>query len=270
MIKPKALRAFAVVLLAGVLIGAAADRVLTSTELRSLSPREANRQYQRDLLSILQPMNHYPTGMRRLMGDVWTHTRAVATDYETLCQRDMLLLYYEPDQRDGAYEEWTVKPAGISAERAYRFVAPPKPAHLEAIERDGYFRSAFDPKCRKADKPEGANEWYGWFEAASPEQAMDGGFALLAVQEWAKRPASQFGECIEDADPARCKVRVESALDLNMIGAVTACTPDKPGTICLELGKYGDLFTIRARQTGKPMTAQDVISVDPEVMIIVT
>ena len=63
---------------------------------------------------------------------------------------------------------------------------------------------------------------------------------------------------------------VESALDLNMIGAVKACTPDKPGTICLELGKYGDLFTIRARQTGKPMTAQDVISVDHEVMIIVT
>ena len=82
MIKLKALRAFAVVLLAGVLIGAAADRVLTSTELRSLSPREANRQYQRDLLSILQPMNHYPAGMRRLMGDVWAHTRAVATDYE--------------------------------------------------------------------------------------------------------------------------------------------------------------------------------------------
>lgn len=252
------------------LIGAAADRVLTSTELRSLSPREANRQYQRDLLSILQPMNHYPTGMRRLMGDVWTHTRAVATDYEPLCQRDMLLLYYEPDQRDGAYEEWTVKPAGISAERAYRFVAPPKPAHLEAIERDGYFRNAFDSKCRNADKSEGDNEWAGWFEAASTEQAMDSGFAMLALQEWSKRPASEFPSCKAEPDPAHCKALVQSALDLEMIGAVETCGAAKPDTICLRLGKWSDLFTVHARKTGKPMTADDIISVDHEIVIVVT
>ena len=271
MFKPKAFQLAALAMAAGVLIGAVADRAISRLDVRAMSEGEKNKQYRGDLLSILQPSKSlYSSKRPSLEGDAWVHTRASATQYKSLCQRDTLLLYYAPIEKIASYAEQRALPYKLQSQRSYRFVSPPKPEYVAATREDGYERSPFAPECRAADKYPETDEWHGWFEAPTEELAMEAGFALLALQEWTTRPASQFSDCTEDADPARCKALVKSALDLNIIGGVAACAPAKPGTICLQLGKYGDLFTIRARQTGKPMTAEDVISVDHEVMIIVT
>ncbi|WP_309623892.1 hypothetical protein [Novosphingobium sp.] len=264
-------KALGLVLVAGILIGAAADRAISRRDVQAMSAGAKNKQYRGDLLSILRPSTSLYTSQRRnLEGDAWVHTRASATQYQSLCQRDTVLLYYAPIEKGGRAEDRRSLPYKLESTRSYRFVSPPKPEYAAATGEDGYERSPFAPECRAADKFPENDEWYGWFEAPSEELAMDGGFAMLAIQEWAKQPANQFSDCITDGDPARCKTLVESALDMNMIGSVAACSPDKPGTICLQLGKYINLFTIRARQTGKPMTADDIISVDYESVIVVT
>lgn len=270
MIKPKAFQLVAVALAAGMLIGAAADRELSSAELRDLSPKAANRQFQRDLLSILRPMERYPRGMLRLMGDVGADTRAVATDYAPLCQRDTLSLVYEPSEREGAYEDWLVKPASLTAERTYRFIAAPKPGDIEAIDREDHVRLVFDRKCRAAEKPEGDGEWYGWFKADSPEEAMDGGFAMLAVQEWAARNGNRFSSCDSEANSQDCNEEAVSKLSLDNIRKVETCKPGAAQEICIQLGDYGMTYTIHARDTGKPMQAADIIWVAFQQQIVVT
>ena len=272
MIKAKALRAFAVVLLAGVLIGAAADRLLSSRDLRELSSRQADRQFRRDLLSILRPMESYPRGHRHLVGDVWTFTKAVSTEFKPLCSRDMVSLVYQPVSRDGEAEDWPVRPSEVTTARSYRFVSPPRPEHLAAARGDEHFRSAFASGCRAADKVIDNNPWAGWFSATYPEQAMDAGFAMLALQEWVKQPTSNFGICGGEADPARCKALVASSLGLGLdrIGNVGNCKSEKPDETCLVLSDFSSEFTIHEVKTGKPMRAVDIRSVDYEAMIVVT
>ncbi len=271
MIESKAFHALAAVLLAGLLIGAVADRAISRLDVQAMSEAEKNKQYRGDLLSILQPSKSlYTSKGLNLAGDAWVQTKASATQFKSLCQRDTLLLFYAPVEKVGSYAEWRSLPYKLQSQRSYRFVAPPKPEYVAATREVGYERSPLAAECREADNYPESNEWYGWFEAPSEELAMDGGFALLALQEWVKRPANQFSDCIENPDPTRCKSLVASALDLNMIGGVAPCTPDKPDTICLELGKYVNLFTIRARQTGRPMQAEDIISVDYENTFVVT
>jgi hypothetical protein len=271
MIKPKAIQLVSIALSAGVLIGAVADRAISRLDVQAMSAGEKNKQVRKDLLSILQPSTSlYNSNRRSLEGDVWLHTKASATQFKSLCQRDTVLLHYAAIDKAGRAEEWRSLPYKIESTRSYRFVSPPKPDYVAATQADGYERSPFAPECRAADKNPDNDEWSGWFEASSPELAMDGGFAMLALQEWAKRPDAQFINCKADTDPHWCKTAGESAIDLEMIGGVETCAADKPDTICVQLGKYGEQFTIRARQTGKPMTAQDIISVNYEIMIVVT
>lgn len=270
MIRMRRFGSIAALLAAGILIGASADRVLSSTELRKLSPRQADQQFRRDLLSILRPMPYYPRGNRRLIGDAWTFTRAVATEYKPLCSRDMLSLNYEPDGREGTPEDWPVKPSDLTTVRTYRFIASPRPDDLKLREHDGYVRSAFDSRCRSADKPEGDNEWAGWFSANSPEAAMSGGFAMLALQGWIAKAGNQFADCLSEADPGHCKTLVASAIKLDMIEAVGECATEKPDETCVTLGRFGMIFTIRARTTGSPMQPADIVAVTAEQVIVVT
>ena len=269
MLEFKAIRSFGLILALGLLIGATADHALNSLEMRALSAKQADRKVRSDLLSIVRPIGPIVRGNRRTVGDVWMHTKAAATQYQTLCQRDTLSLYYAPVERGGAAEEWPLRPYQLESERSYRFIAPPKPEHLRAVEQDNYYRSPFAAECRKADQGGPENEWLGWFSADSAEQAMVGGFALQAVQQWAKAEGNEFSSCTKD-EPYRCKEKTLPELTLENLGGVQKCAAGKPGELCLELGRYTYTLTIKARDTQAPMTAADIISVDYEEQIIVT
>ena len=269
MLEFKAIRSFGLVLALGLLIGATADHALNSLEMRALSAKQADRQVRRDLLSILRPIGPIVRGNRRQVGDLWMHTKAAATQYQTLCQRDTLSLIYAPSERGGETEEWPLRPYQIESERSYRFIAPPKPEQLKAVQRDNYYRSPFASECRKADLGDPNDEWLGWFDADSAELAMAGGFALQAVQEWAKVAGNEFSSCTQQ-ELYRCKEKSLPTLTLEQMGGVRKCAAGKPGELCLELGRYTYTLTIKARDTHAPMTAADIISVDYEEMIIVT
>ena len=269
MLEFKAIRSFGLVLALGLLIGATADHALNSLEMRALSAKQADRKVRSDLLSILRPIGPIVRGNRRQVGDVWMHTKAAATQYQTLCQRDTLVLFYAPSERGGDMEELPLRPYQLEAARSYRFIGLPKPEHIMAIQRDNYYRSPFAAECRKADQGGTNNEWLGWFDADSAELAMAGGFALQAVQDWAKVAGNEFSSCTKD-DQYRCKEKVLPELTLENLGGVQKCVANKPGELCLQLGRYTYTLTIKARARSVPMTAADIISVDYEEQIIVT
>lgn len=269
MIKSKASQLVAVALAAGMLIGAAAERAISRLDVREMSAAEKNKQVRKDLLSILTPSTSlYRSKQPSLDGDVWLHTKPSAAQYRSLCQRDTLLLYYASIEKAGRPEERSALPYKLASKRSYRFVSAPKPEYVTAANVDDHDRSPFARECRSVGMKPGDDEWSGWFAAPSPEMAMDGGFAMLAMQEWAKRPASEFANCKAGTNPRWCKAEVEFSLNLDMIGGVESCAADKQDTICLQLGDYGHQFTIRARQTNKPMQAGDIISVDYEIFIV--
>lgn len=257
--------------LAGMLlIGAAAETALNTLEMRALPSDRANRQVHRDLLSILRPIGRISSGNMRRVGDVWMHTKASATDYRSLCQRDTLSLNYALVEQGEPIEQVPLRPVSLNAERSYRFVAKPKPEYLEEANRDGHYRSPFASECRRADRADDNNEWEGWFVAESPELALAGGFAMLAVQEWAKAPGHEFASCRPDDRLDQCKAKHLFELDLQTIGAVGECKADRAGEICITLGRWSYDLTIKARDTGKPMSAGDILSVDYQIVIIVT
>ena len=271
MTESKAFRLVAVALAAGVLIGAAADRAISRSDVQEMSDAEKNRQVRKDLLSILQPSNSlYNSNFRSLRGDAWLQVRASATQYRSLCQRDTLSIFYESIDRTGDARDWPALPYAISSKRSYRFVAPPKPEYLEQAAQAEVRRSPFDSECRNADQIRKDDEWNGWFTAESDEIAMDGGFAMLALMDWVKLPGSVFESCRKEANPKECTDRMDYSIKLDSIGEVQYCKTEQAGEQCIVLGKYGLIFTIRARDTGKPIEAADITSVDFEEMIIVT
>jgi hypothetical protein len=266
------MRQFSVILLIALsLIGTASvdaqDR-MSSKELRSLNERVANKQVRSDLLSILLPIKRYPTGSSRQLHDAWMHTKASATEYKGLCQRDTLLLFYAPTERDSDFEDRPMRPYKIETSRSYRFVAPPKQEYLEAVENGEQRRSPFASECAKADKIDKDNEWLGWFEAESPELAMTAALAIPVIHAWAKIEGNEFASCSKDATE-QCKARALENLTLENPGGISKCE-SAPGEICFGIGAYSDIYTIKARDTGKPIAVEDIISVDHEIAIIVT
>lgn len=268
MVKFKPFQSFALVLLAGALIGAAADRAISRMDVQAMSKTEKNRQIRRDLLSLLLPSQSlYRSNSLSLQGDAWLQTRASATPFKSLCQRDTLSVHYTAIDRAGRYQDRRALPYKAETTRSYRFVGPPKPEYLKAAQADDYERSPLDPECRGADT---GNEWTGWLTANSPEQAMTGGFAMLALKAWAELPTSVFVSCIAQPDPRACTTGQAYAMTLNFIDGVEICKAERPGELCLVLGRFGTLFTIHARDSGQPMRAEDIRSADYEQQIIVT
>ena len=270
MTKTRKFGSIAVLLAAGVLIGASADRAISRMDIREMSDAEKNRQVRQDLLSILRPSTSLFEGNTRTIGDVWLHTRASAAPYRSLCQRDTVKLYYAPVGKAGRAEEWPSRPYKIESERSYRFVSPPKGEYLVVMGGPDDNRSPFASECRAADKQVGDYEWAGWFTANNPEAAMSGGFAMLALQDWLAKAGSQFENCVTAADSGECKTLYASAVRLDMIEGVSECTPAKPDETCVALGKYGTMFTINARKTGGPMRVEDIRRVTVEDTIVVT
>ena len=80
---------------------------------------------------------------------------------------------------------------------------------------------------------------------------------------------NEFSSCTKQ-DQYSCKEKILPTLTLEQLGGVRKCAASKPGELCLELGRYSYILTIKARDTHAPMTSADIISVSYEEMIIVT
>lgn len=239
----------------------------TTRELRALSARAADRQLRSDLLSVLRPSGKYPTGMRRLVGDQWVHTKAYGTRYKGLCQRDTVSVHYAPTEETVTDEDAVVRPYGVTSDHGYYFVRTPKSETLEQAQDSDEWRSPFQPECAKAD----GEEWVGWFDAPDEDMAMEGGIAFLAALDWAREPEHQFSGCSKrnDGQPFGCREDILPQLKFEYINDLNRCEGSKD-EICWKIEASSIELTIKAKRTGKPLRSADISDIKAEYMIIVT
>ena len=160
------MRMIAIWLAALAMIGcvpALAQDDMSTRQLKALSPHVANRKAQEDLLSIFEPVKKYSTGMFRGVRGVGLTTHAHGTEFEGLCSRDSVTLWYAPTQEGQVTADTPVRPYQVTATALFHF--------LKAPSREPELRhSVWQDACVAA----GEDEQTHWFSASDPRTAVQG------------------------------------------------------------------------------------------------
>ena len=147
----------------------AQDDGLTSSELRALPRKQADKQARRDLDSVLLPAGQYPHGMRIEVRDQWMPTRPYVSDIPGICTQDTLILLYAPVEAGKANPNRVVQPYGLESVRHYALLESPNPKMIE--DRDADVRVRQRSACRSLI----GNEETLWISAEAP---------FLIVEAW--------------------------------------------------------------------------------------
>jgi hypothetical protein len=245
-----------------------AQEELSSTELRALSKSAANKQARHDLLSILKPMEQYPTGNRRQVGDIWLTTKAYGTQIPGICARDLLSLYYAPTEPGRATEDVPVRPYKVKASTSYTFVRPPSAKMLRNSDKAEAYRMPWQSECSKA--PE--DDFLGWFDADEPEFAVRGFLALQVAVARVKAGTLMPKSCADPLVESQ-KTCLEGVAmlgtDPDQLDSVKRCKADV-GMDCFAIDAHWMDITIIAKQVEGVVAAEDIISFDAQQYIIVT
>jgi hypothetical protein len=252
----------------GVPAMASAQEGLSSTELRALSKPAANKQARHDLLSILKPMEQYPHGMRRQVGDIWFTTKAYGTQIPGICARDLLSLFYAPTEPERVTEDVPVRPYKVEASTSYNFVRPPSAKMLRNSDKAEAYRMPWQSECSKASE----DDFLGWFAADEPGFAVRG-FLALQVAVARVKAATLMPKSCADPHIESQKTCVEGAAvlgnDTNQLSSVKRCKAE-PGQDCFAIDAQGMDITIITKQVEGVVAAEDIISFDAQQYIIVT
>ena len=237
---------------------------LTTRERSALPAHAANQVVQRDLLSVLQPVKRISSGMLRQLHGVGLTTHAFGTEFDGLCRRDTLTLWYAPTERGQTNADDPVHPYSIEAGARFHIV---KLAHLEHF--DGANRGNVSQEgCVSADRDEGAN----WFAAKDARTAVQGVLVLQAALSAIKAGMLKAEPCpsIFDAKKTTCEGAILANSDLATLSSIEVC-PSASGTLCyvVDLDSSTKL-TIKARVTGDELVPDSVKSIAVEQYIIVT
>jgi hypothetical protein len=239
-----------------------AQEELNSRQLEALSPKAANRRAQQDLLSIFDPVKPYHHGMFRYDHGELLTTVAHGTEFEGLCSRDLVTLWYAPVEPGQANMGTPLRPYKVTATTEYSFLKPPQREPVVGALSDNVWQDA----CAVL----GSNDRVDWFSAESPEQAVRGTLLYRAVLVAIKAGTVQPTCDAHSTKPGECAKWIISSEDPDQPPSVDTCGPRVPG-LCYILGWGSGLeLTVRAERNGDSLTPGKISSVDAVEYIIVT
>lgn len=247
-------RGAAALLIVAMATGAGAQDPLTTRQMEQLSPREADRVVKRDLLSILGPVSKINKGMYRVLHGVWMTGRSFGTEYQGLCQTDILALAYRPD-RDGARDgDMPVRPYGMEVHHRFHLVHLPQGADAEPDSR----RVARQPSC------EGLGDGAKWFAAPDPDAAVAGLRLLPQATAGLKAGSGPAPTCDIKGD---CRAEAIAAAVPDKLDSVETCPADK-GRLCYRYWLDGDIqLTIEAEGTAETPGAVRAITIEHYIVL---
>ena len=236
-----------------------AQEDMTSRQLEALSPQAATRQAHKDLLSILNPVRKYQRGMFVGVHAISTTTRAHGTEFEGLCSRDGVTVWYAPTEAGRQTRNSKVRPYKVTATPWFAFVAMPLRAPVLS-------HSVWQDRCSAL----GADDRTEWFAARDAETAVRGALlfqaALDAVRAGTIAPKCDAGQL----DAKGCAAWILEGRIATKPGGVTQCAHDQ-ATECLVLGANSDFeLTITAQRDGDNLAPGKILSVSAVQYIIVT
>ena len=243
---------------------ASAQDDLSTKERRALPSHEANQVVRRDLLSVLQPVKRISSGMLRQLRGVSLTTRAFGTEFDGLCRRDAVTLWYAPTERGQTTENDPVRPYSIETQALFHIV---KLAHLEHTDSENR-GNVSQESCVSADHDERAD----WFAAKDARTAVQGVLVLEAALGAIKVGTLKAEPCPEifDAKKASCEAVILANADIATLGSIEPCSA-AVGELCYIVDlDFSTKLTIKARVTGDEMMPHSVKSIAIEQYIIVT
>jgi len=235
-----------------------AQDVMTTRQMEALSPREANRAAQRDLLSLFEPIGKIRRGMFVSLHGVGFHTHPVGTEFKGICRSDAVTMWYAPVE-GRASRDTPVRPYSVTSSAAFHIIRLPAAGLSETNPAAPVFRDECDGLTGADVSWIGAEDAFHAAQGAilfdrARMEVLAGTFKLLSCPDIKETCQQAFGEMG----------------DLTSLWRVATCSADE-GMLCYVIdGGNETTVTIRARGKSEELLPGDLISVSLEQYIIVT
>lgn len=243
---------------------ALAQDAVTTREREALPARAANRSVQRDLLSVLEPVKRIESGMFRQLRGVGFPTKAFGTEFNGLCRRDAVTLWYAATETAAKPEDAPLRPYSVEAQAWFHINHLPREAPSHARRGEGIWRA----KCASL----GTSEETNWFAARDAPTAVQGALMLNAAVEAVRSGKLKAEPCpnIFDAKKLTCEAVILADGDIAKIDSVETCSSEA-GTLCyvVDLASSTKL-TIRGQAPEASLVPNAITSISVEQYIIVT
>lgn len=185
----------------------------TTRELKALSPRGATRAVQRDLLSVLEPIGQIRSGMFVQVRGVGLATRPFGTEFDGVCQRDVMTLWYAPTDTADRAEDAPLRPYSLTAAPTFHITA--LPSRRRTTPRGD---QVWQTKCATLGKDASP-----WLHAKDAETAVRGATVLEAAVKAIKTGTLKARPCPDIVDrKAGCEATI---LALGRVGAIDSIEP---------------------------------------------
>lgn len=245
---------------------AIAQVAATTREREALPSRSANRLVQRDLLSVLEPVQKIDSGMFRQLRGVGLTTRAFGTEFDGLCRRDAVTLWYAATGAAAQPEDTPLYPYSVEAQPWFHIIHLPQNAPSDSETRTG--RGVWQAKCASA----GTNEDKGWFAAKDARTAIQGALMLEAAVKAVQSGTLKADPCpnISDEKNSTCRAAIIADGNISKIDSVETCSSDAEG-VCYVVNLASSIkLTIKGRAPRNSLIPSAITSIAVEQYIIVT
>jgi hypothetical protein len=243
---------------------ARAQEATTTRERKALAPGSANRTVQRDLLSVLKPVTKIDSGMFRQLRGVGLTTKAFGTEFDGVCRRDAVTLWYAPTGKTAKPEDAPLRPYSVEAHAWFHIIHLPREAPAETRRGEG----TWQVKCASL----ATKEETGWFAAKDAQTAVQGALMLEAAVEAVRSGRLKAEPCpnISDAKKSTCESAILADGSLTKIDSVEACSSEE-GNLCyvVDLASSTKLI-IKGRAPESSLVPSAITSIAVEQYVIVT
>lgn len=236
----------------------------TTREREALTARAANRSVQRDLLSVLEPVDKIESGMFRQLQGIGLTTHAYATEFEGVCRRDAVTLWYAPTDKGADLEDIPLRPYGIDAQPLFHITKLPGQERHDMD--DGPF--VWGSQCISIGQKEDVN----WFAAKNARAAVQGALVLDLALDAVRNGKLKALPCpsIFDANTKTCEEAILAAADVSEIDSIEPCFSEREA-VCFAIDlSSSTTLTISAIFEGEALVPTGVKTISIEQYIIVT
>ena len=176
---------------------------LTKIEAREMGESGAARIALDQLYEVLEPARFPDTPRpQTALSDMWFTTAPRSTRVSDLCQSEIVLLEFDPVERDRGAET-RVRASGLSASRRFHFLAAPESPHPNYVSSE--MQRTANERCARTDVR--ADHYF----YADDEQIAVHGFWLseAVFGQYARDPLEVELSC--QSDEAACRALVDRA-----------------------------------------------------------
>jgi len=241
-----------------------AEEPLTTRQMETLSARAANGKIEKDLLSILQPIEKLNRGMFRRLHGVTLASRVFGTEFEGVCRRDEVTVWYGPTRASSEPEDAPLRPYSVEAAPFFHIGSL---REAEGPSQAGEF-SMWQSACERLNSKGAA----GWFAARDAFHAVQGVLLLEQALRAVKGGNLKSAPCpnVLDHKKLSCEEVILAEADLAQIDSVETC-PSEPETVCyvIDIASSTEL-TVKGRAQLDQVTPTAVLSIAVEQYVVVT